>query len=127
MPEHAQCCSSHLRSCHQIGQPDAATNVSALATITPGAANLPPGVALGAAPGLSVAYSLSEHATVCALSAGTTFFPRRPPVADAADFFRRLDAMQVRRGTFHAGGCLTGWNVEQAWRSGLDAADRVHQ
>lgn len=50
--------------------------------------------------------------------------PRPAAAAVATGWYDRVDAIQGRRRTFHAGGLFTFWDVEQAMRSGIDLVER---
>jgi hypothetical protein len=52
------------------------------------------------------------------------YYPRVSQADAQSGWYQRLDAMQGRRRTYHAGGLVTFWDVEHAMRSGLDAAQR---
>jgi hypothetical protein len=109
-----------------------------------GAANRPPGVPYSADPGLMVAYSYSDvpisaaevaakavqmtNGTLRSATAKATFeFIYYPRVSESdlkAGWMARADALQGRRNTFHCGGLFTFWDVQGAFRSGLDLVDR---
>lgn len=50
------------------------------------------------------------------------YFPRASPAGMAAGWAADLSALQGVRRTWHAGGALTFWDVEQAARSGAAVA-----
>jgi hypothetical protein len=126
--------------------------VTSFTTTNSGAANRPSGVSYNADPGLVCAYSYSDvditPAEVAAkaaraLSSGGgggaarpkrtaearetfdfVYYPRVGEAALRAGWFDKLEAMQGRRGTYHAGGITTFWDVEQSMRSGQDLVAR---
>lgn len=69
------------------------------------------------------ASSIGPHA-VAEKSVTFTYWPRVTPADLRAGWARSLEALQGRRGTYHAGGLLTFWDVEQALRSGRDVVER---
>ncbi len=119
-----------------------------LYTVNPGAANRPAGVPYSANPGLAVSYSYSDvpvaadavvakaRAAVRALDSRArhtaevravrewAYYPRVSEAQLRAGWFARADAMQGRRGTLHAGGLFTFWDIEQAMRSGQELVER---
>lgn len=48
------------------------------------------------------------------------YFPRVTSAQLKSGWAARMEAIQGRRGTYHAGGLLTFWDVEQAMRCGRD-------
>jgi hypothetical protein len=120
--------------------------VTAFTTTNDGASNRPPGVPYSADPGLVCAYSYSDvemsttqisAKAAQTLSAGTQkikaearetfsffYYPRVSETELRNGWFEKLEAMQGRRGTYHAGGITTFWDVEQAMRSGQDLVAR---
>jgi hypothetical protein len=126
--------------------------VTSFTTTHDGAANRPPGVSYDADPGLVCAYSYSDvditPAAVAAKAARALsssggggaagqmriataretfefiYYPRVNEAALRAGWFDKLEAMQGRRGTYHAGGITTFWDVEQAMRSGQELVAR---
>jgi hypothetical protein len=118
--------------------------VTGFFTVNHGAANRPAGVPRSADPGLVVAYSYTDvPMTVPQVEAvalkqinGTRlravvrqtyehiYYPRLNESETRGGWFARAEAMQGRRGTYHAGGLFTFWDVEHAMRSGLDIVQR---
>jgi hypothetical protein len=120
--------------------------VTAFTTTNDGASNRPPGVPYSADPGLVCAYSYSDvevsakqvqAEAVRTLSGGAQkrkaearetfsffYYPRVSEAELRSGWFEKLEAMQGRRGTYHAGGITTFWDVEQAMRSGQDLVAR---
>ncbi len=113
-------------------------------TANTGASNRPPGVPYSANPGLVVAYSYSDIPITAAqvqakavhtLTGGKRkaearqtfehfYYPRVSEAELRSGWFEKLEAMQGRRGTYHAGGITTFWDVEQAMRSGQELVAR---
>lgn len=118
--------------------------VTALYSVNHGSANRPPGVPYSADPGLLVAYSYTDvpmssaeiaakavrmvNGTLRRAQALETFeFIYYPRVGESdlkGGWMERMDALQGRRSTYHAGGLFTFWDVEGAFRSGFDLVDR---
>jgi len=140
-----------------------AGEVTSLYSVNHGAANRPAGVPYSADRGLLTAYSYSDvpissdeiAAKAVAMVNGTLrkaqalatydfiYYPRIGEHDLKAGWYERMEAMQGRRGTYHAGGLFTFWvraalalaafpsthwsssqDVEHAFRSGFDLVNR---
>lgn len=116
-------------------------DVAALFTLNHGASNRPRGVPLSADPGLAVAYAYSDvPTTVEAVRARAAaqldgskrrvevrksyefiYYPRVSQAELQGGWMERMDALQGRRGVYHAGGLLTFW-VRRCGCTARDAA-----